>query len=104
MAAVGAPAVVGADEDQPVLVGVGGPRADRLHEHADVTVGQRDRVPVLGADRAMAVAGLVGIAEVDEEGVRIGFAEVRHGRLGDHPVGLGPAVLVAVVRGDACRW
>ena len=98
VAAVGAPAVVGADEDQPVLVAGGGAGADRVDEHADLAVGQRDRVPVLGPDRAVLVAGLVGVAEVDEERVGVGLAEVADGLRGGLTVGFRPAEVVAVDR------
>ena len=96
MTPVGAPAVVGAHEDEPVLVGEGGARAHRVHDHPDVRVGQRDRVPVLGADGRVPVAGLVGVAEVDEHRVGVGLAQVprRAGR--DLAIGLSPAQVVAV--------
>ncbi len=89
-------AVVGGDDDRPAFGGVRGPGLDRGEEAAEVAVLDGDGLAVGGACGPGVVAGDVGLAEVDEEHVRVLVPEDRLGLGGDGGVVAGVAVAVAV--------
>ncbi len=88
-------AVVGGDQDLPVLLGVRRAVLDGGEELADQGVDAGDGVEVLLAGRAVGVAGRVDLAEVDEGGVRVLVAQFGGGGRGDLRVLVAVAVAVA---------
>ncbi len=74
-AGVGVP-VVGGDDDQPVLGGVGRATVHRLDDLPDQRVHRVDRGGVLGAGAAVAVTGLVDLVEVQHGRVGVAVGEV----------------------------
>lgn len=89
-------AVVGGDQDLPVLLGVGGAGLDGGEELTDEGVDAADGVEVLPAGGAVGVAGGVDLAEVDEGGVGVAVAQLGGGGRGDLRVLVAVAVAVSL--------
>lgn len=88
-------AVVGHDEEGPLLVGVGGPGAYGGEQASEAGVGAADR-GLVGRAAAQDVRCLVGCAEVDERrhgvvgGVVAGVGQRAYRRVGDAVVAVFP--------------
>ena len=67
------PAVVGADQGQPVLAGIGGTTLDRLRHLADVSIHALDRLGVLLDRRVetVGVATLVDLPQIEKHQIRV---------------------------------
>ena len=82
-------AMVGADQDEPVLFGVRLSTAQRVEHHLHLVVVVLDRRDVLfiGRIEAVAVAGVVDLVKVKEQKVGIASGQPSAGRLGHLDVG-----------------
>ncbi len=93
-------AVVGGDQDLPVLLAVRRAVLDGREELADQGVDAGDGVEVLLAGGAVGVAGGVDLAQVDEGGVRVLGPQFGGGR-GGHPRVLVPVAVAVALEGEA---